>query len=232
MGINDIIKDSILEAVNTGNNINMETAVKFAVYMVASLLLGILISIIYKRYSFYREGIYSRSFSTTLVGMCMMSCMVTLAISTNIVISLGMVGALSIVRYRTAIKAPVDLLYLFWAITSGITLGAGMFLLAAMGALAMILCMWVSARIEAGQPVYVYVINYGEEKAQEEITGQFRNFKWKLKSLIARPDNYEMTLQVYGYRRQEALLEVKEKILGISGVRDVAMILLDSGYQD
>lgn len=232
MSINDIIKDSILDAVNTGNGIDMATGIRFAVYMVASLLLGILISIIYKRYSFYREGLYSRSFSTTLIGMCMMSCMVTLAISTNIIISLGMVGALSIVRYRTAIKAPIDLLYLFWAITSGITLGAGMFLLATMGALAMILCMWLSAKIEAGQPVYVYVINYEEEKAQEEITGALRNFKWKLKSLIARPNNYEMTLQVYGYRRQEILLETKEKLLNISGVHDVAMILLDSGYQD
>lgn len=232
MSINDIIKDSILEAVNTGNSIDMETGTKFAVYMAASLLLGILISIIYKRYSFYREGIYSRSFSTTLVGMCMMACMVTLAISTNIVISLGMVGALSIVRYRTAIKAPIDLLYLFWAITSGITLGAGMFLLAAMGALAMIVCMWLSARIEAGQPVYIYVINYEDETAQQEITLQLRDFKWKLKSLIARPHKYEMTLQVYGYRRQDALLDAKERILSISSVRDVAMILLDSGYQD
>lgn len=232
MSINDIIKDSVLDAVNTGNGIDMATGAKFAVYMIASLLLGILISIIYKRYSFYREGLYSRSFSTTLVGMCMMACMVTLAISTNIIISLGMVGALSIVRYRTAIKAPIDLLYLFWAITSGITLGAGMFLLAAMGALAMILCMWCSARIEAGQPVYVYVINYEDAKVQQEIATQFRDFKWKLKSLIARPNNYEMTLQVYGYRRQDALMEAKEKLLNISSVRDVAMILLDSGYQD
>lgn len=232
MSINDIIKDSILDAVNTGNSIDMQTGVRFAVYMAASLLLGILISLIYKRYSFFRDGIYSRSFSTTLVGMCMMACMVTLAISTNIVISLGMVGALSIVRYRTAIKAPIDLLYLFWAITSGITLGAGMFLLAAMGAFAMILCMWLSARIEAGQPVYVYVINYEQETAQQTITDLLHDFKWKLKSLIARPGHYEMTLQVYGYRRTEKLVEAKEQILGVSGVQDVAMILLDSGYQD
>ena len=58
--------------------------------------------------------VYSRSFAVTLVGMCVLTCMVTLAISTNIVISLGMVGALSIVRYRTAVKDPMDLLYLFW----------------------------------------------------------------------------------------------------------------------
>lgn len=107
-----------------------------------------------------------------------------------------------------------------------------MFLLASMGALAMILCMWCSARIEAGQPVYICVINYEDEKAQEEITNQFLDFKWKLKSLIARPGNYEMTLQVYGYRRQETLLNAKEKLLKIGSVHDVAMILLDSGYQD
>ncbi|MFR3321630.1 MAG: DUF4956 domain-containing protein [Lachnospiraceae bacterium] len=82
--------------------------------------------------------IYSRSFAVTLVGMTVLTCMVTLAISTNVVISLGMVGALSIVRFRTAVKDPLDLLYLFWAITSGITAGAGMYVLALLSAVVMI----------------------------------------------------------------------------------------------
>lgn len=71
----------------------------------------------YKR--FFTGVVYSRSFAVTLVDMCVLTCMVTLAILTNVVISLGMVGALSIVRYRTAVKDPLDLLYLFWAITTG-----------------------------------------------------------------------------------------------------------------
>ena len=89
--------------------------------------MGILIYYVYKR--FFTGVVYSRSFAVTLVGMCVLTCMVTLAISTNVVISLGMVGALSIVRYRTAVKDPLDLLYLFWAITTGITAGAGMYAL-------------------------------------------------------------------------------------------------------
>lgn len=77
---------------------------------------------VYKK--FYSGVVFSRSFAVTLVGMCVLTCMVTLAISTNIVISLGMVGALSIVRYRTAVKDPMDLLYLFWSITTDVTAGA------------------------------------------------------------------------------------------------------------
>lgn len=73
--------------------------------------MGILIYCVYKR--FFIGVVYSRSFAVTLVGMCVLTCMVTLAISTNVVISLGMVGALSIVRYRTAVKDPLGLLYLF-----------------------------------------------------------------------------------------------------------------------
>lgn len=107
------------------------------VALVAALALGILIFLVYRR--FYTGVIYSRTFAVTLVGMTVLTCMVTLAISTNVVISLGMVGALSIVRFRTAVKDPMDLLYLFWAITTGITAGAGMYVLALIAAAIMIL---------------------------------------------------------------------------------------------
>jgi len=81
--------------------------------------------------------------------------MVTLAISTNIVISLGMVGALSIVRYRTAIKDPMDLLYIFWAITTGITVGAGMYLLAMVAAVVMVALFYIFYRNQqAGKSLY------------------------------------------------------------------------------
>lgn len=100
---------------------------KIGLSLLVALAMGILIYHVYKR--FFTGVVYSRSFAVTLVGMCVLTCMVTLAISTNVVISLGMVGALSIVRYRTAVKDPLDLLYLFWAITTGITAGAGLYAL-------------------------------------------------------------------------------------------------------
>ena len=112
MSVNDMIKKSVL------NSFSQYNVPKMALALLVALLVGIVIYCVYRR--FYTGVVYSRSFAVTLVGMCVLTCMVTLAISTNIVISLGMVGALSIVRYRTAVKDPMDLLYLFWAITSGI----------------------------------------------------------------------------------------------------------------
>lgn len=114
--------------------------------MFVALAMGILIYCVYKR--FFIGTVYSRSFAVTLVGMCVLTCMVTLAISTNVVISLGMVGALSIVRYRTAVKDPLDLLYLFWAITTGITAGAGMYALVGLTAVVIVVMI---AGVSAGR---------------------------------------------------------------------------------
>ena len=107
MSVKDFIKKSVLESGMFGQS----DVGRILAGLAASLVLGCLIYAVYKH--FYAGVIYSRSFAVTLVGMTVLTCMVTLAISTNIVISLGMVGALSIVRFRTAIKDPMDLLYLF-----------------------------------------------------------------------------------------------------------------------
>ena len=132
MSVQDMIKKSVLES-GVFDSFN---ASKMAISLIVALLLGAVIYMVYSK--FYVGVIFSRSFAVTLVGMTLLTCMVTLAISTNIVISLGMVGALSIVRFRTAVKDPMDLLYLFWAITTGITTGAGMYVLALIAAVVMI----------------------------------------------------------------------------------------------
>lgn len=107
MSIQDMIKKSVLES-GVFDSFN---APKMAISLIVALLLGAVIYMVYSK--FYVGVIFSRSFAVTLVGMTLLTCMVTLAISTNIVISLGMVGALSIVRFRTAVKDPMDLLYSF-----------------------------------------------------------------------------------------------------------------------
>lgn len=111
MNFKDAIKKSVLNSFVYGQTLNAETVFSILLNMLLSLVIGMLIYYIYRKY--FQGVVFSRSFSITLVGMTVLSCMVTLAISTNIVISLGMVGALSIVRYRTAVKEPLDLLYLF-----------------------------------------------------------------------------------------------------------------------
>ncbi len=131
--------------------------------LIAALLFGVLIYAVYRK--FYAGVIYSRSFAVTLVGMTVLTCMVTLAISTNVVISLGMVGALSIVRFGTAVKDPLDLLYLFWAITSGITAGAGMYVLALLSAVVMIAMIFLFYHKQEKGRIYIAVIHYHGDEA-------------------------------------------------------------------
>ena len=135
---------------------------------------------------FYVGVIFSRSFAVTLVGMTVLTCMVTLAISSNIVISLGMVGALSIVRFRTAIKDPMDLLYLFWAITSGITAGAGMYALTLLTAVIIILMITLFYHKQQNGRIYIAVIHYQGTQAGDEIIRCFGKRKYFVKSKTMR----------------------------------------------
>lgn len=142
--------------------------------------MGILIYYVYKR--FFTGVVYSRSFAVTLVGMCVLTCMVTLAISTNVVISLGMVGALSIVRYRTAVKDPLDLLYLFWAITTGITAGAGMYALVGLTAVVIVVMIAGFASHQDKARVYMMVIHYTGQTTGDDIVRAFGRTKFTAKS--------------------------------------------------
>ena len=149
MSVQDFIKKSILQS----DNYATQSPFRIVIVLLLALLIG---AFIYKVYQHFFTGvIYSRSFAMTLVGMTLLTSMVTLAISSNIVISLGMVGALSIVRYRTAVKDPMDLLYLFWAITSGITVGAGMYVLAVVTSLVILLMLIVFSRLQETGKVYI-----------------------------------------------------------------------------
>ena len=158
MSIQDVIKNSVLEAFAYGGNLTVDAVLEIMLSLVISFVVGLVIYRVYR--IFFGGVVFSRSFAATLVGMCVLTCMVTLAISTNIVISLGMVGALSIVRFRTAIKDPMDLLYLFWAITGGITIGAGMYLLAFAGSIMMILVIALLYARQKKSGIYILVVHY------------------------------------------------------------------------
>ena len=176
MSVKDMIKKSVLES-GVFDQYNISSIL---VALVAALALGILIFLVYRR--FYTGVIYSRTFAVTLVGMTVLTCMVTLAISTNVVISLGMVGALSIVRFRTAVKDPMDLLYLFWAITTGITSGAGMYVLALIAAAIMILMIILFYSRQQRGKIYIAVIHYSGDEAGDEVIRCFGKRKYFIKS--------------------------------------------------
>lgn len=225
MSIEDVIKKSFLESF--GNAFSLNGILTMLLALVVALIFGLLICLIYHK--FYRGVVYSRSFAVTLVGMTVMTAMVTLAISTNIVISLGMVGALSIVRYRTAIKEPLDLLYLFWAITTGIAAGAQMYALAIIASVIMVVILVFFNRRPGRGRLYIVVVHYQDEIAADQIRRAMGTAKYRVKSKTMRGDTSEMALEVFIPNQNMVFVE---KLRGIEGVDDVTMIQYDGEYHD
>ncbi|RKM62932.1 DUF4956 domain-containing protein [Butyrivibrio sp. XB500-5] len=221
MSVKDVIRKSILNS----DIYSTYDLGKIALSLIIALIMGMIIYFVYKK--FYAGVVFSKSFAVTLIGMTVLTCMVTLAISTNIVISLGMVGALSIVRFRTAIKDPLDLLYLFWAITTGITVGAGMYWLTLASAvilIIMIVCFY--AKASTGQ-VFVAVIHYEGTEAGDDIMKAFGKVKHYLKSKTLRAGTTELAVEVY-VKNDEFSFE--EEIRNISGVKDITLIQYNGEY--
>ena len=179
MSVQDFIKKSILES-GAFDGVSLTNA---ALGLLTALIMGAVIYFVYRK--FYTGVIYSRSFAITLVGMTVLTAMVTLAISTNIVISLGMVGALSIVRFRTAVKDPLDLLYLFWAITTGITAGAGMYVLVVVAAIVMTVMIIIFYSKQQNGRIYILVVHYTGDATGDDVIRAFGKMKYFIKSKTA-----------------------------------------------
>ena len=156
-----------------------------------------------------------------------MTAAVTLAISTNVVISLGMVGALSIVRFRTAVKEPLDLLYLFWAITTGICAGAQMYVLCVITAVLMTgLAALFSLRSNRGH-VYIVIVHYQDELTEDNVRMAMGNFKHRVKSRTIRGGFGELAIEVFV--RNENMIFM-DQLNAIRGVQDVTLIQYDGEY--
>ena len=216
MSTRDFFKNSVLEA------FGQVDPAKIGLSLLVALAMGILIYCVYKR--FFTGVVYSRSFAVTLVGMCVLTCMVTLAISTNVVISLGMVGALSIVRYRTAVKDPLDLLYLFWAITTGITAGAGMYALVALTAVVIVVMIAAFASHQDKARVYMMVIHYTGQTTGDDIV---RAFGRTVKSKTMRGDKVEMTVEVFS---DGVDMPYADAIRALDDVEDLTLIQYNGEY--
>ncbi len=221
MSVQDVIKKSIL---NSGM-FDSANVTSIALGIITALIMGAIIYLVYSK--FYTGVIYSRSFAVTLVGMTVLTAMVTLAISTNIVISLGMVGALSIVRFRTAVKDPMDLLYLFWAITSGITSGAAMYLLVFITALIMIIMIMLFYHKQQRGRIYILVAHYTNDAAGDDIIRAIGMIKHFVKSKTVRKDRTEMAIELYCRKTDMHFMDV---IKMIDGVEDATLIQYNGEY--
>ncbi|MFZ2437156.1 MAG: DUF4956 domain-containing protein, partial [Trichococcus flocculiformis] len=163
----DIIKNSFLE----------ETAdfsiAAASVSLLSALFIGLFIFFIYKKT--YAGVMYSKPFNTSLVLLSVLTTFVILAVTSNVVLSLGMVGALSIVRFRTAIKEPLDLVFLFWSISVGIILGAGLYSLAFLGsAFITVILLVLTGKVDSSAP-YILMLQLESENAELQATEIIKN---------------------------------------------------------
>lgn len=190
MTFSDIFKSSFLENVTSVSLLDMALA------LILAFGTGMFIFLVYKKT--YQGVMYSSSFGTTLIALTMITTVVILAVTSNVVLSLGMVGALSIVRFRTAIKEPLDIAFLFWAIADGIVLAAGMLPLAVIGSvlIGVILLIFVNRRPHCSP--YIVVLSCrdsaSEKNAKAFLEKQVSRFVVKSKS--AQRGAVELNLEI------------------------------------
>ena len=190
MTFNDIFKSSFLENVNAVSVLDMVLA------LVLAFGVGLFIFFVYKKT--YAGVMYSSGFGVTLVALTMITTLVILAVTSNIVLSLGMVGALSIVRFRTAIKEPLDIAFLFWAIAAGIILAAGMIPLAVIGSVVIGLILLFFVNRKPHKNPYIVVLSC-KDHAAEQAAMQYLNAQTErcvVKSKSARSGLVELNLEV------------------------------------
>ncbi len=211
----DLFKKSVLDKFTGPLNI-----LDVIITLAFAFAIGIFIYFIYKRT--FAGVMFSKNFSGSLIMLTMITAMIILPITTNVVLSLGMVGALSIVRFRTAVKDPMDTVFMFWAISVGITLGAGQYTAAFVGSLAVggLMLLVSTFKFRKTMP-YLLVLRF-EDRAKSDVqTILARMPQGNLKSKNVTRDYIELTIEM---RVRPQDIQLVEKFLQIDGVRDAALI--------
>ncbi len=221
MSFSDIFKSSFLENVTSVSILDMVLAIAIA------FAIGLFIFFIYKKT--YSGVMYSSSFGVTLVALTMITTVVILAVTSNVVLSLGMVGALSIVRFRTAIKEPLDIAFLFWAIAAGIILAAGMIPLAVIGSVVIGIILLLFANKKPAAEPYIVVINCensdSEAKATEFLKGNTKRCVIKSKSVSK--GNIEINMEV---RLNDENTDFINTLSDMEGVKDAVLVSYNGAY--
>lgn len=221
MTFNDIFQSSFLDNVNSVSILDMLIALTLAFGM------GLFIFLVYKKT--YAGVMYSSNFGLTLVALTMVSTLVILAVTSNVVLSLGMVGALSIVRFRTAIKDPLDIAFLFWSIAVGIVLAAGMIPLAVFGSVFIGVVFILFANKNAHDNPYMVVITCDtqdtEQKALELLS---KNVKRSvIKSKTARKGAIDLNIEI---RMEDDSTDFINDLANIDGVVSVVLVSYNGEY--
>ena len=221
MTFNDIFKSNFLD------NVTAVAPLDMCLTLLLAFGMGLFIFLIYKKT--YQGVMYSSSFGVTLVALTMITALVILAVTSNVVLSLGMVGALSIVRFRTAIKEPLDIAFLFWSIATGIVLAAGMFPLAVIGgvAIGLILLFFVN-RKDSVNP-YIVVLQCDGHASEQAATEFLKNntLRCVVKSKTARKGSVELDMEI---RLKDENTDFINTLSDMDGVQSAVLVSYNGDY--
>lgn len=220
MTFNDIFKSNFLDSVQSFSLLDTALA------LVVALALGLFIFLIYKKT--FQGVLYSSTFGVSLVGLTLVTTLVILAVTSNVVLSLGMVGALSIVRFRTAIKDPLDIVYLFWALAAGIVTGAGQFPMAIVGSavIGVVLLLFVNRRVN--DHPYLLIVTCADDRAESEAFAALGSQKRVVKSKTVSADGIEVTTEL---RLPDAgTTDFVNRVAAVPGVRSAVLVSYNGSY--
>ena len=211
MNFTDIFKTSFLEGYTSGN-LSSKAAV---VIIVITALISAYIFITYRLVN--KKSFYNKSFNASLPALAIITAAIILTIQSNIVVSLGMVGALSIVRFRTAIKDPMDLVFLFWAISVGIMCGASCFMVAIITSIVVTAGILITEWLPIAKAPQILLINSGDHKNEKEILKLVKKYcsLYKVKARNLTKEHLDMAIEVRVKEEGElvnALIELENVI--------------------
>ena len=221
MGFGDIFKSSFLESVTEFS------AIDVLIGMVFALIIGLFIMLIYKKS--FSGVMYSRGFAMALVGLSLVTTLVIMAVTSNVVLSLGMVGALSIVRFRAAIKEPMEIVFLFWSLAAGIVIGAGMIPLAVIGSLIIGLIFIIFVNQKISHTPYILVVNCADENAEKGAMELVEKSvgKYVVKSKTVNDSGIEITVEI---RIKDPATDFVNSIKQVAGVSSATLVTYNGDY--
>ena len=221
MTFNDIFKSGFLESVSGFSVTDTLLGLVF------SLVIGLFIFLIYRKTC---AGImYSSNFALTLIGLTLVTTLVIMAVTSNVILSLGMVGALSIVRFRAAIKEPVEIVYLFWSIAAGIVVGAGLIPLSLIGSAIIGLVLYIMASRKTHESPYMLVLHLSDESGEQnamKIVGE-NAAKTVVKAKTVSKSGIELSVEV---RLKDPSTSFINRLCKIDGVTDATLVSYSGEY--
>ena len=221
MSFSDIFKTNFLEQAKTFSITDM------CISLGLSFIVGLFIFFIYKKT--FNGVMFSSGFGLSLIIMTMITSLVILAVTSNVVLSLGMVGALSIVRFRTAIKEPMDIAFLFWAIAVGIVLGAGLIALAITGSVFIGLILLIFANKKSNDQPYLLIVNCTNDDAEDNVLNVLKSGvkKYRVKAKTVSENGIELTLEV---RLKEQTSKFVNMVSSANGVSNAVLVSYNGEY--